>query len=174
MQHSKSAVEPGIRHPLDSVTDQRITGRFMKQTWGGRKGDDAVPCGHEDFDATDHILLMSPDDVRALQDGSDNTDEIGSAHVSWDGPHDVMIADSIRMFFGVESLEEITDDAFAAAKQRLNPQPATEHTVTLTLKVKVRVAAGSAVSDFIEELDYSVTSNTSGITVLDTEIADSN
>lgn len=78
------------------------------------------------------------------------------------------------LFFGVESLEEITDEAFAAAKQRLNPQPATEQTVTLSLKVKIRVAAGSAVSDFIEELDYSVASNTVGITVLDTEIADSN
>lgn len=174
MQLSNNSVKHGIRHPLDSITVQRITGRFMKQTWGGRKGDDAVPCGHEDFDATDHILLMSPYDVRALQDGCDNTDEIGTAHVTWDGPHDVLITDSIRMFFGVESLEEITDEAFAAAKQRLNPQPATEQTVTLSLKVKIRVAAGSAVSDFIEELDYSVASNTVGITVLDTEIADSN
>jgi len=45
-------------------------------------------------------------------------------------------------------------------------------TVELTLRVKVRKPAGADVNDFIENLDYTVVSNTDGVTVLDTEMTD--
>lgn len=172
MKNSKTAVHNANGISPTATAHPRIIGRFMKQTWGGRKGDYAIPCGHEDFDATDHILLMKPDAIRALVDGSENTDVIGCAHVSWDGPHEVAITDSIRYFFGVDDLEEITDEAIAEANHRLSPQPAIEQIVTLEIKVKVRVAPGASVGEFIENLNYSVTSNTVGITVNDTEIVD--
>lgn len=157
---------------LASATNRRIIGRFLKQQWGGRKNDDAIACGEEDFDATDAILLMDRKDLIELEDGSESTDRIGQDHISWHGPCEVTLTDSICEFFGVSSVEEITDEALAYARNRLNPQPADTQTVTLTLKVKIRVAPGTSVSEFIENLDYSVISNTVGITVQNTEIVD--
>lgn len=148
----------------------RIIGTFTKQQWDGRNN--SVHCGEEEFDATDHILLMEPAAVRQLQDDRENTDCIGQAHVSWNGPHQVSIVDSICEFFGVDDVSEITDEAMADARERLNPQPATEEVIQLVVKLKVRIAGGASVKEFIENLDYSVISKTAGITVTDTEIVD--
>lgn len=45
-------------------------------------------------------------------------------------------------------------------------------TVELTIRVKVRKAAGAEVNEFIENLDYSVVSGTDGVSVLDTEMVE--
>lgn len=157
---------------LDSFTNRRIKGAFIKQEWGGRKGDDALFCGAEDFDATDAVLLLDHGDLIELENGSENTDEIGQNHVSWDGPCEVAITSSICQYFGVDDLESITPEHLALVRARRNPQPMTLQTLTLTVKVKVRVAAGASVSEFIENLDYDFTSNTPGVVVSDTEIVD--
>lgn len=170
-EQSTFTVENEDGYLLASITNRRIIGRFTKQQWDSR--DNAVEMGEEDFDATDYILLMKPDAIRALEDNRETTDYVGQAHVSWDGPHYVTIEDAICEFFGVSNVKEITDEALAYAKNRLNPQPATEQTVTLSVKVKICVAPGASVSEFIENLDYSVVSQTAGITVQDTEIVDS-
>lgn len=157
---------------LAVFTNRRMVGTFSKQKWGGRKGNDAIAIGDETFDATDAVLLMPHKDLQQLKDNSSRSDEIGQAHVSWHGPCSVQIADSICAFFGVDTFEEITTEALAFAKQQLAPKPAEEQTVTLSVKVKIRKAPGCEVQEFIENLDYSVVSNTTGIVVLDTEIAE--
>lgn len=43
-------------------------------------------------------------------------------------------------------------------------------TVELTIRVKVRKAAGADVAEFIEDLEYTVVSSTCGVTVIDTEM----
>lgn len=45
-------------------------------------------------------------------------------------------------------------------------------TVELTIRVKVRKAAGADVNEVIENLDYSVVSGTEGVTVFDTEMVE--
>jgi len=102
----------GTRLPVASFSTRRIIGNFTKQTWGGRKGDDAIYCGEEDFDATRYILSMPHKDVVRIQDNNDTSDDIGMAHVSWVGPHEVQIADSICDFFGVSKLKEISEEHF--------------------------------------------------------------
>jgi len=167
-EKSTFTVENEEGHLMAAVTNRRIVGHFLKQQWDS--GDNAISMGEEDFDATDYILLMKPDDVRALEDNRETTDRIGQAHVSWDGPHQVTVQDSICEFFGVSSVKEITDEAMAYAKNRLDPRPATEQTVKLSVKVTVRVVHGASVSEFVNNLDCSVISNTTGITVQSTEI----
>ena len=51
-------------------------------------------------------------------------------------------------------------------------QDTEDFTVELTIRVKVRKPAGADINDFIENLEYSVVSNTDGVTVLDTEMTD--
>jgi hypothetical protein len=102
----------GTRLPVASFSTRRITGHFTKQAWGGRRGDDAVYCGEEDFDATRYILSMPYKDVVRIRDNNDTSDDIGMAHVSWVGPHEVEIVDSMCDFFGVSKLEEITEEHF--------------------------------------------------------------
>ena len=102
----------GTRLPVASFSTRRITGNFTKQAWGGRKGDDAIYCGEEDFDATRYILSMPYREVVRIRDNTDASDDIGMAHVSWVGPHEVEIVDSMCDFFGVSKLEEISEEHF--------------------------------------------------------------
>jgi hypothetical protein len=53
-------------------------------------------------------------------------------------------------------------------------QPQVERTLTLTIKVTVRVSSGASVDAFVENLDYSLTSNTAGVVVAATEIVEAN
>jgi len=158
---------------MAAVTNRRIEGVFLKQEWGGHKGDTAIEHGEETFDATDAILLMDHEEVLALTDNSQNTDAVGKAHVQWDGPHDVHLADAISDYFGVELLDAITPEALAFAKARANPQEPIMETVTLSIRVKLRMAPGADVQEFIDNLDYSVKSKTTGMVVTEAEIIES-
>ena len=100
------AVEDLEDRVLASVTNRRIVGRFTKQCWAGRKNDSAIFAGHEDFDATNAVLLMNHAELVELEDGSEASDSIGQDHVSWNGPCEVAINDSICAFFGVTDVEE--------------------------------------------------------------------
>lgn len=159
---------------LAAVSNRRIIGTITKQRWGGRKDDEAINCGEEDFDATDAILLLPYSDLVELEDNSEETDSIGTNHVSWDGPHSVSITDSICHFFGVTDVEDITEENLSFVRNRMKPQPSTEETITLTVNIKLRVSPAASVTAFIDNLDYSFKSNTVGVTVSDTEIVSSN
>lgn len=150
---------------MAAVSNRRITGRFIQQQWGGRKGDDAIFVGEEEFDATDDILLMEHERLAELDDNDESSDEIGRAHVDWAGPCEVRLVDSVCAYFGVNSLEDITPAALAYARNRANPQEAETTEVTLNIQLKLRVSPGASVDEFRQNLDYSVTSNTTGVTV---------
>jgi hypothetical protein len=170
---STFTVEDESGYLLASVTNRHIVGSFNKQQWGGHKGDDAIYIGEESFDATAAILLLEHKDLVCMKDQSESTDDIGREHIDWSGPCYVHIEDSICAYFGVDDLQEITPEALSFARQRANPQPAEEQVVMLSVKLSLRVTSGASVSDFIENLDYSVISNTAGVTVRDTEIVGS-
>ncbi|GBG14590.1 uncharacterized protein NMK_2189 [Novimethylophilus kurashikiensis] len=153
-----------------SVTNRRIEGTFVKQRWGGRKGDDAILVDYEWFDATDAILMLDHATLQALDDCGDTTDELGRSHVDWDGPFEVMVVDAVCEYFGVEELEDITLEALAYAKAKAKPQPPELKTITLSIKVQVEVRAGNDLTGFVENLDYTVKSTTPGVRVTDTEI----
>lgn len=170
-QLSSLTVEDDTGYVLASITNRRIVGIFRKQVW---VGDDAQQVEDVTFDATDYILQMSQDDVRSLRDGSRKSDDLAESLVQWDGPFAVILEDAVKEFFGVSSLMGITTPAIEFAKKRLSAEPATVQTVELTIKVSIRVMPGADVSEFVDNLDYSVFSNTSGINVIDTELVESN
>lgn len=152
--------------------NRRITGTLIKQVWGGRKNDQAIEVGRVEFDATDHILLMPPEEIRALEDHDESSDAVGQAHYVWEGPTEVEITDSICRFFGVDAVAEITDEAVSSAKaQLIAALPATE-TVTLKVKLTLKLTPGTSVNSFIEDCDYKFISNTAGAIVQTTEIVD--
>ena len=103
----------GTGVPVFSISNRRIMGYFEKQYWGGYKGNDAISCGEECFDATLHILSMTYEQVIAIKDDHDSSDQIGQAHVDWHGPHRVELVDSMCDFFGVSKLAEISREHFA-------------------------------------------------------------
>lgn len=84
------------------------------------------------------------------------------------------LVDAICDYFGVGDLEDITPEALLDARNRAHPQPQVERTLTLTIKVTVRVSSGASVDAFVENLDYSLTSNTAGVVVAATEIVEAN
>lgn len=98
--------------PVVSFSTRRIMGDFQKQMWGGHKGNDAIDCGEERFDATLYILSLPYTDVVKIRDNHESSDEIGRALVSWNGPHEVQLVDSMCDFFGVARLAELTEDHF--------------------------------------------------------------
>jgi len=171
-EYATFTVEYDFGRLLASVTNRRIIGSFNKQQWGGRKGDDAIFIGQESFDATDAVLLMEYERLLELADSAESSDQLGYEHVEWNGPCYVHIVDEVCRFFGVDDIREITPEALFYARDLAKPQKAVEEIVTLTVKVKVLVSPGAGVADFIENLDCSVASNTPGVKVRDTEIAD--
>lgn len=158
---------------MAAVTNRRIVGSFNKETYGER-GRAGQYMGTEDFDATDTVLLLEHAQLVELQDGYENTDHIGKQYIDWAGPCSVSLVDAICDYFGVGDLEDITPEALLDARNRAHPQPQVERTLTLTLKVTVRVSSGASVDAFVENLDYSVVSNTAGIVVASTEIVEAN
>lgn len=157
----------------DDVAMQRIIGTFIKQTWGGRRDNEAVYSSKVDFDATDAILLMPHSQLIALADHRENTDVIGQLYVAWDGPCEVELVYAIQDYFEVESLTDITPEMLEKAKQLAKPAAFVDETITLTIKIKATRAAGASLTEFIENLDYSIKSTTVGVVVANTEITDS-
>ena len=159
------------------ITNRRIVGEFTKQQWCGRKDDLAMFVEDVEFDATDAVLTMTLEEIQMLEDGSENTDELGRGHVQHDGPCEVAVVESILAFFGVDELHKLTDDALRYARNRLNPREVVEAAVELTIKVVVRMPKpetaeerAAMIESFVDNLDYSVLSNSVGVTVKNTEI----
>lgn len=102
----------GTGVPVASFSTRRIIGDFRKQHWGGSKGNDAISCGEDRFDATLYVLSMPYEQVIGVRDDHDTSDNIGSAHVDWHGPSRVEITNSMCDFFGVSKLAEISPNHF--------------------------------------------------------------
>ncbi len=111
--------QDGDPRPLASLSTRPIIGKFTKQVWTGRKGDDAVFADSEMFDATAYITALPFDQLVTLRDFDDTSDTVGTAHVNWDGPHEVEIVDSICDYFGVSKIEHITASHYAYVTQML-------------------------------------------------------
>lgn len=156
-----------------SVTNRRITGVFTKQSWGGRKGNDPMHAGEEEFDATDYVLNMPYDEVLEIRDNRESSDAIGTAHIQWDGPYEVDIVDSICEFFGVAELGNITQEMFGFSRERFKPRKPEAHEIEMTLKVRVVVSPGATLESFISDAECSVKSATSGVTVTSVTMAGS-
>lgn len=105
-------IEDATGATVASLSTRKIIGQFTKQVWGGRKNDQAHDVGTDEFDATRYVLTMPYLDLITLEDHDDSSDEVGRAHVEWDGPHYVDIIDSITDFFGVARVGEITRQHF--------------------------------------------------------------
>lgn len=150
---------------LAAVTNRRITGTFTKQVWGGRKGNDAIHVEDVEFDATNYVLLMAHDELVALEDNRESTDCVGQAHVDWDGPHEVTVVESVCEYFGVGCITDITSEALAFARKFASLEPAREKVVTLMLKVRLNVAQGGSVDEFVRDLTCNLTSQTPGVKV---------
>lgn len=157
---------------LASVTNRRITGTFIKQEWGGRKGDDAILIAEEDFDATDAILLMDYHDLIKVKDHDESSDSIGQDHVSWSGPCEVRLGYSICDFFGVDEISEITQENFEYVRAARNPQEPTEVVATLSFEIRLRVMPGVSVENLADNLNASFTSRMPGIIVAGSKLID--
>lgn len=161
-----------------SVTNRRIIGQFVKQAWGGRKGDDAIFVEEVEFDATSAVLNMHWNEFNALKDNDITSDAVGRSLVDWNGPFEVKLVDQVCAYFGVEKIGRITPTHLFYARTRSCPQ--IEEVVTLTIRVKVKLPklgseeeTNDLLSSFVDDLDYEVRSDTVGVEVVSTEITES-
>lgn len=157
-----------------SISNRKIIGNFYKQEWSGHRNDVAVTVGNEAFDATNAILLLPYSRLIELEDNNENTDELGKSFIDWDGPHHVQITSSICEYFGVDSIDEITEDNFNFVKSRTQVLEPISEIVTLQIRVQVNRMPGAELQDFLDNLDYDITSQTTGVVVSKTEIVESN
>lgn len=104
-----------------SVTNRRIIGAFYKQELRGSNGTDVFCVGIKQFDATDSVLRMGITELHSVDDYDDTSDNIGMKHVEWSGPFKVEIVDSIRAFFGVDEICDISSDALLFAQSTRRP-----------------------------------------------------
>ena len=153
-----------------SLTNRRIECEFLKQVWGGRKGDMAIEVGSETLDVTDYVLSLPYERFLEIEDNHESSDEIGRAHTDWDGPCEATIKDSVLGYFGVADLNDVTPECLAQARESaLNKKLAQEDAILdVTLQIKVRKNGDVQVSP--DALDCSVRANAAGLRVLDVSI----
>lgn len=166
--------EAAEREIIASISTNRIIGTYIKQQWGGRKNDNALTVEEVEFDGTDHILLMSLEEIHELWDSSEESDAIGMQHVSWNGPCEVTITQSICAYFGVTDVKEIHAENFAYVRNRVNPQKAQEIDITLMVKMKVRVVSGAIApiaQSFTDTLQCTFAQTTPGVTIKSTVVS---
>lgn len=148
----------------------RIRGTFTKQMWVGPKADRAMNVGEEEFDATDAVLLMEHERLVGLDDDDESSDEIGRAHVDWDGPFHVQITDSICRYFGVEEVSDVTPEMLWLARQQVNPQEPVDQVINLRVRLTVRAAPGTDVREYVNGLKCSFSGHVTGVTLRSSEI----
>jgi hypothetical protein len=97
----------------------RIVARWEPQAW---VNDSAMGVdGGLDFDVTRKVLCLPLADVQALKDGSRASDTLAwgeKFYEDHDGPFRVESAEAICEFFGVDSLDQITERMLMAARRR--------------------------------------------------------
>lgn len=120
---------------LAFFTTRFITGTFHKEVWANANCTSTVDT--VEFDATDYVLLMPADKIRGISDRHGSGDEIGIAHVPWNGPHTGKIEEAVVDFFGVARIQDITDELVEFARQQYKPRPVEVQTITYTVTVKV-------------------------------------
>lgn len=155
---------------VGSISPLPIIGTFTKQQWVGSRQDYLEDVDSQEFDATNHVLRMAYADVIDLADRSMSTDEVGLRHVSWDGPCAVVIVDEICRYFGVDKLDEITEENFEFVRNRV--KPVAPHSKDLVLTVQLRVTSVSEidVEQLIENLKLTPATELAGITFGTTKI----
>lgn len=84
----------------------RIIGTYIAQRDIGR--DRFEHAFTREFDATADVLTMPILGIQGLKDHFFNTDVIGARHVSHSGPSDVEIVESIKAFFDIDELTDLT------------------------------------------------------------------
>lgn len=154
------------------VSSRRILGDFVKEVNAGLKSDMAVEIDRESFDATDAVLLMTRENIIELGECEEAVDALARELVAWDGPFTVeSLVDSIAEFFAIDNIADLTQDRLDAAVQA-HGGVVEDFTVTLTIQVRGKRFSSTDINEFIEDLDYSIRSNTDGVMVTSTEMID--
>lgn len=159
-------IHDGQGKALAVVTNNPIMGMFIKEEWGGSRGQHAVWVEDVEFDATDAIFLLTYEKLVALADNDDSSDEIGRKCIDWTGPCTVRIVDAICDYFQVECLEDIKPEAFAFVKNRRQPQPPITQDLTLVLGLTIQVIPGVDLKQLLANLECTVKSNMVGVGVV--------
>lgn len=165
------------RKLVASFTNRSIEGIFYMQEWGGAGKNQLLTVAQESFDATDIVLAMRHEELIALKNNHESSDELGKRFVPWPGPFAVDIEEPIKDYFGVSRLKDITPEAllFAAnqrallrASAKTAPEAQPEE---VTVQLRLLVQPGAQVADFLGPLFRSAATATSGgVSILDSRI----
>lgn len=130
---------------------RRIVGKFLKQVWGGRKGDHAITLATITFDATRAVLSRNLDFIHRLRDGDETSDDIGRECVGWDGPCDVYLTESVVEFFGLDGdevpdllVEQVTQEMLDQAREEFGDLVSDDAVIDLKMRVSYRLNGESA------------------------------
>ncbi len=95
---------------------KRIEALFQPQQW---VGDNALPAGEAtSIDVTGKVLQMEIEIIRALADDDYDSDELVNLDdFNHTGPFYVAVADQICDFFGVGSLDELSEESLSKARE---------------------------------------------------------
>lgn len=96
-----------IKAPDHYPAMPRVIAHFQPQAW---VSDNAMNIDGEcDLDVTERLLSMPLQDIYQLADDDYLSDELVAGLTEHSGPHYVTVTESVLAFFGVDSLEDITE-----------------------------------------------------------------
>jgi hypothetical protein len=84
--------------------------------------------GEQNLDVTERVLGLKLSKIHALRDASYVAQGLVDAEsLGHRGPYRVLVADSVRAFFGVEDLSDITENMLLAAREATQRPPRARH-----------------------------------------------
>ena len=104
---------------VSTDSEKKIMAVFRPQQW--REGHAIDIEEARAFDATVHVLSMSTHRIRHLQDHtfmSDALADMAGFLQEHDGPYEVEIEEGLKRYFGVDALEQITEQQVENARAR--------------------------------------------------------
>ena len=117
IKQRKAQTTEKIWHTADNLAERRIVGIAHAQEWNDYYQDFRFSGAGQEVDVTGEVLLLDLDGIRALKDGSDNTNKLVTAEgLVCNGPHFVEVVDEVCLFFGVSKLNDITQDVLVRAR----------------------------------------------------------
>lgn len=119
-----------------TVPAKRIEAYFQPQAWIRDCATDID--GGRSIDVTDEVLSLQLDQIHTLRDYRDSTDAlVDPIKLGHDGPYTVSVVSSVEEFFGVQSLDGITQEQLDGARAASRVAALQDRVPTALLKSKV-------------------------------------
>lgn len=128
-----------------------------------------------DVDVTGPVLGLSHEDLLELDE--DTTPEWANELAHLNHPRHAVqresVYDSLMAYLGLDEMDDLSEEVWTRVQEAAQSEGFVEEVVHLTIKVKVKRSTRVSMEEFVNDMNYDITSGTDNIVVIDTEVVGS-